>query len=159
MLRFPRFLSVSKTANAVFGWLQALTTTGGFFAWLTMNITFLRFYYGAKAQGIDRTKSAYYNRLQPWLSYWGVFWIIIFILTTGFYCFFPGQFTAASFLTSYLCIPIFGALYFGYKIWRRTRFWKSSEMDFWTGIPSYEETEGSYIPPTTRWGKIVDKVI
>jgi len=156
---FLAFLSVSQTASKVFNWLQALTTTGGFFAWLTMNITFLRFYYGARAQGIDRTKSAYYNKLQPWLSYWGIFWIIIFILTTGFYTFFPGEFTASSFLTSYLCIPIFGTLYFGYKIIKRTKIWKTSEMDFWTGIPSIEETEGSFVPPSTFWGKVVDKVI
>jgi yeast amino acid transporter len=37
------FLSVQSTSNQVFNWLQALTTTGGFFAWLTMNITFIRF--------------------------------------------------------------------------------------------------------------------
>jgi len=91
LFSFLAFLSVSKTANTVFIWLQSLTTTGGFFAWLTMNITFVRFYHGCKKQGIDRTKFAYYNRLQPWLSYWGIFWIVIFILTTGFYCFFPGQ--------------------------------------------------------------------
>lgn len=156
---FLAFLSVSKTANTVFNWLQALTTTGGFFAWLTMNITFLRFYYGCRAQGIDRTKSAYYNSLQPWLSYWGVFWITVFILTTGFYSFFPDQDFVSSFLTSYLCIPIFGGLFFGYKIFYRTRFWRASEMDFWTGIPSIEETEGDYVPPTTRWGKIVDAVV
>lgn len=153
------FLSVSKTANQVFNWLQALTTTGGFFAWLTMNITFLRFYSGCKAQGIDRTKLSYYNRLQPWLSYWGIFWITIFILTTGFYAFFPGQFTASSFLTNYLCIPIFAGLFFGYKIFYRTRFWRANEMDFWTGIPSNEETEGDYVPPTTFWGRMVDKVV
>lgn len=156
---FIAFLSVQKTAAQVFNWLQALTTTGGFFAWLTMNITFLRFYYGCKEQGIDRTKFSYFNRLQPWLSYWGVFWIIIFILTTGFYCFFPGQFTASSFLTSYLCIPIFGTLYFGYKIIMKTKFWRTNEMDFWTGIPSYEETEGSYVAPTTFWAKAADHII
>jgi amino acid transporter len=77
-----------------------------------------------------------------------------------------------------LCIPIFGGLYFGYKLWFRTKIWKTSEMDFWTvslsisakvdrslnngisqGIPSYEETEGSYVPPTTFWAKFVDAVV
>jgi len=159
LFAFLAFLSVSKTASQVFNWLQALTTTGGFFAWLTMNITFLRFYYGCRAQGIDRKKFAYWNPLQPWLSYWGVFWIVIFILTTGFYTFFPGRFNASDFLTSYLCIPIFGGLYFGYKIVYRTRIWKTNEMDFWTGIPSVEETEGDYVPPSTFWAKVVDKVV
>jgi len=159
LFTFLAFLSVSKTASQVFNWLQALATTSGFFAWLTMNITFLRFYHGCRDQGIDRTKSAYYSRLQPWLSYWGIFWNTFFILTAGFYCFFPGQFSASSFLTNYLCIPLFGGLYFGFKFWKKTKIWKTSEMDFWTGVPSIEETEGSYMPPTTAWGKFVDKVV
>jgi len=54
---------------------------------------------------------------------------------------------------------LFFTLFFGYKIIKRTKFWKASEMDFWTGVPSVEETEGDYMPPTTTWGKIVDKVV
>jgi amino acid transporter len=66
------FLSVQTTANQVFVWLQNLTTVGGFFAWLTINVTYYRFYRGAKAQGIDRKKFVYYSSLQPYLSIWGM---------------------------------------------------------------------------------------
>jgi amino acid permease len=58
-----------------------------------------------------------------------------------------------------LNIPLFIALYFGWKIFKRTKVWKASEMDFWTGIPSIEETEGDYVPPRTTLGKIADTIL
>jgi len=112
-----------------------------------------------QAQGIDRKKIVYFSNLQPYLAWWGTFWNGLLILINGFTVFFPGQFTAATFLTSYLNIPLFAILYIGYKVIKKTKFWRASEMDFWTGIPSLEETEGDYEPPTTTWGKIVDKVV
>lgn len=153
------FLSISDGANQVFTWLQSLSTVGGFFAWLTINVTYLRFYAGMKAQGIDRKKIIYFSNFQPYLAWWGTFWNGLLILINGFTVFFPGEFTAATFLTSYLNIPLFLALFIGYKVIKKTKFWRADEMDFWTGIPSIEETEGDYVPPTTTMGKLVDKII
>lgn len=31
-------------------------------------------------------------------------------------------------------------------------------MDFWTGVPSIEETETPFVPPTTLGGKIFEIV-
>ena len=60
----------------------------------------------------------------------------------------------SDFLVAYINIPVFAALYLGYKIWKRTKFWKPQDMDFVTGIPTMEETEVPEEPPTTFWGKI-----
>ena len=100
-----------------------------------------------RAQGFDRKKLIYYSSLQPWLSYWGVFWITIFILINGFAVFFVWD--TSDFLVAYINIPVFAALYLGYKIWKRTKFWKPQDMDFVTGIPTIEETEVPAKPPTT----------
>lgn len=51
-------------------------------------------------------------------------------------------------------IPIFFALYFGWKIFKKTKIWKPHEMDFVTGIPSIEETELPEDPPVTILQKI-----
>jgi len=48
-------------------------------------------------------------------------------------------------------ILIFVALLLFWKIKRRTEIWKPDEMDFTTGIPTYEETEGPVIPPQGFW--------
>ncbi|KAI0781866.1 general amino acid permease 1 [Abortiporus biennis] len=153
---FLSFMNVSSGAATVFNWFVSLSTVGGFFGWLGMNITYLFFYRGFKAQGFDRKKLAYYSVFQPYLAYWGIFWTIIFILVNGFTVFW--HFTAAKFLTSYINIPLFFALYFGWKIYKRTKIWKPLEMDFTTGIPSLEETEIPEQPPKNIWEKIANVI-
>ena len=87
-------------------WFVNLSTVGGFFGWFGINLTFLFYctYFtvrpincfankfgpdrGKKVQGFDRTKTAYYSRLQPYLSIWGVSWCTLFILINGYDVFF-----------------------------------------------------------------------
>ncbi|EJD07463.1 general amino acid permease 1 [Fomitiporia mediterranea MF3/22] len=149
---FLAFMNTQASSEQVFNWFVNLTTVAGFFTWLSINLTFIYFYRGKKAQGFDRTKSAYYSGLQPYLSYWGVFWCILFILINGFAVFF--DFNASDFLVAYLDIPLFFLLYFGWKIYKRTKFWKPQDMDFVTGIPTMEETEIPEEPPRTIGQKI-----
>ncbi|RPD64510.1 general amino acid permease 1 [Lentinus tigrinus ALCF2SS1-7] len=146
------FMNVSSGAETVFNWFVNLSTVGGFFGWWSMNLTYIFFYRGFKAQGLDRKKLSYHNRLQPYLSYWGVFWITILILINGFEVFW--DFNASGFLTAYINIPLFIALYVVWKIVKRTKVWKPHEMDFVTGIPTIEETELPEVVPTTILGKI-----
>ncbi|KAH7105903.1 general APC amino acid permease [Auriculariales sp. MPI-PUGE-AT-0066] len=156
MFSLLAFMNVSNAGGTVFSWFVSLSTIAGFFSWWAINITYLRFYHGMKAQGVDRTKLVYWNRLQPYLSYWGIAWTTLFILINGFDVFF--DFNASGFLTAYINIPLFFIFFFGYKIVKRTKFWRASEMDLWTGIPTLEETEGEYIPPRTLKEKIWEKL-
>lgn len=154
-----------------------MSTVAGFFTWAALNLTYLRFCEsprpsfpltrsltrtlraplripdaGLKAQGLDRTKLIYYSTLQPWLAIWGLFWTVLFVLINGFEVFFSWD--TPLFITSYINVPIFFALWIGWRVYKRTRFWRASEMDFVTGIPSVEETEVPEEPPTTLGGKI-----
>ncbi|KAG8861497.1 hypothetical protein FRB96_002946 [Tulasnella sp. 330] len=150
------YMNVSSGATTVFNWLVNLTTVGGFFTWMAINLTYLRFYAGLKRQGIDRTKFIYFSSLQPYLSIWGVFWTSFCILINGFNVFW--SFNASDFFTCYINIPIFFGLYFGYKIWKKTKIWKPEEMDFVRGIPTIEETEAPFVPPVTFWEKVAEKL-
>ncbi|KAF4569538.1 hypothetical protein EYR36_009332 [Pleurotus pulmonarius] len=149
---FLSFMNVSSGSETVFNWFVSLSTVAGFFLWWSINITYTRFNRAMKVQGYDLTANVYHNRLQPYLAYWGIFWTTIFILINGFEVFF--DFQADTFVTAYINIPIFFALFLGYKIIGRTRFWRAHEMDLWTGVPSIEETESPEVPPTTVSGKI-----
>ncbi|KAG2152769.1 general APC amino acid permease [Suillus clintonianus] len=142
---FLSLMNVSSGAETVFNWFQHLCVMGGFFGWLSINITYIFFNRGLRYQGIDRRKLHYWNPLQPWLSVWGLIWCIIFILINGYNVFW--DFDASSFLTSYLNIPLFFGLFLFWKVTRSTEIWKLDDMDFTTGIPSYEETESPEIPP------------
>lgn len=146
---FLSLMNISSGAETVFNWLQHLSVMGGFFGWLSINITYIFFYRGLKYQGIDRRKLHYWNPLQPWLSIWGLSWCILFILMNGYNVFW--NFSASDFLTSYVNIPIFIGLFLLWKIMRSTVIWNLDEMDFTTGIPSIEETERPEIPPKGFW--------
>ncbi|PIL24827.1 transporter [Ganoderma sinense ZZ0214-1] len=146
------FMNASAGGATVFNWFVSLSAVGGFISWWAMNVTYIFFYRGLKTQGIDRKKLLYYNPLQPYLAYWGTFWLFIFILINGFTVFW--NFNVSTFLTSYINIPLFIILYVGYKVIKRTRFWRPEEMDFVTGIPTVEETEVPEVPPRTIGEKI-----
>ncbi|KAG9014333.1 hypothetical protein FRB94_012739 [Tulasnella sp. JGI-2019a] len=150
------FLNVSNGSATVFKWLGNLTAIGGFFTWMAINLTYLRFYAGLKRQNIDRTKFVYYSSLQPWLSIWGFFWTSFCILINGFAVFW--HLNASDFVTAYLNIPIFFGLYFGYKFWKKTEVWRTEDMDFVRGIPTIDETEVDYVPPETFWEKVFEKL-
>jgi len=147
------FMSVSSGAETVFNWFVNLSTTGGFFGWFSMNLTYVYYYRGMKAQGFDVTKNTYHNRWQPYVAYWGIGWTLFFVFINGFESFF-GKFNVDGFLTSYVNVPIFLGLYFGCKIIKKTSIWKPEERDFVTGIPTPEETESPPIPPTTFLEKV-----
>ncbi|KAF8159384.1 general APC amino acid permease [Crassisporium funariophilum] len=146
------FMNVSNGGETVFNWFVNLSTTGGFSSWFAMNLTYIFFYRGMKAQGFDLRKNAYNNRWQPYIAYWGVGWTLFFIFINGYAVFW--NFTAAGFLTAYINIPIFVCLYVGYKVVKRTKIWKPMEMDFVTGIPTVEETEMPEVPPRNFGEKI-----
>ncbi|KAI6023372.1 general APC amino acid permease [Pisolithus marmoratus] len=153
LFAFLSLMNVSSGSETVFNWLVNLTAVGGFFTWASINLTYLFFYRGLKAQGIGRKERLYYwNPLQPGLAIWGLTWCTFFILINGFTVFW--SFDASEFLTSYINIPIFFGLYTCWKIIKRTKVWKPKEMDFVTGIPPPEETESPESPPTTFWRKV-----
>ncbi|KAI0322783.1 general amino acid permease 1 [Amylostereum chailletii] len=149
---FLSFMSVSSGSADVFTWFQSLTTVAGFFTWGTINLTYIRFWAGHRKQGLDRTKLVYYSTLQPGLAIWGLFWTSFFILINGLKVFFVWN--SADFVTAYLNVPLFFLTYAGWKIWKRTKFWRSHEMDFWRGIPTIEETEAPEVPPKNLGEKI-----
>ncbi|KAG6826248.1 hypothetical protein H0H92_000572 [Tricholoma furcatifolium] len=117
-----------------------------------MNLTYILFRRGMKAQGRDLKQNVYQNRMQPYIAYWGVFWTLFFTFFNGFAVFF--DFNIGDFLTCYLNIPIFVGFYLAYKIIKRTKFWKPNEMDFDTGIPTIEETEMPEVPPKHIWERM-----
>ncbi|TFK52732.1 general amino acid permease 1 [Heliocybe sulcata] len=149
---FLSFMNVSNGSAQVFVWFVNLSTVGGFFGWWSINLTYTFFYRGLKAQRRDRQQLVYFSSLQPWLSFWGVFWTSLFILINGFEVFW--HFNPSDFLTAYINVPLFFCLWLTWKLCKRTRMWRPHQMDFTTGIPSEEETEEPEQCPQTMREKI-----
>ncbi|KAA1469644.1 general amino acid permease 1 [Dentipellis sp. KUC8613] len=141
LFAFLAFLNVNNTAGTVFNWFVSLSTVGSLLNWLMIGVTYLRFYYGLKAQGINRNLAhgVYRSKLQPFAAVWTIFWSVFFILVSGMSVFW--NFNGSDFVASYINLPIYAALYVGWKIFKRTKILPLSQLDFKAGIPSLEETE------------------
>ena len=67
----------------------------------------------------------------------------ILCLINGFTVFFPSKWSASSFLTAYIGIPIFLVMYLGHKIffWRDKWAWDPMEVDMQTGLQEVIDAE------------------
>lgn len=69
----------STNAGTVFGYFANLTAACGLLTWIGILGTYLRFYAGTKAQGINRKDFPYRAPFQPYLSWYGFIGLIIIL--------------------------------------------------------------------------------
>ncbi|RDL37490.1 Uncharacterized protein BP5553_04923 [Venustampulla echinocandica] len=100
-----------------------------------------------RAQG--KPEMPYHSWTQPYAAWIAMVFFVILTLVNGFNVFFPGQFSASDFLTAYVGIPAFFAIYFGHKLWKgRSDPWylSADAIDIQEGLeelPDEEEPVGS----------------
>ncbi|KAK7040056.1 amino acid permease/ SLC12A domain-containing protein [Favolaschia claudopus] len=129
------YMALSSGASTVLNWLSNLTSILGFCTWGVISWTYIRFYHGMKAQGIDRTKFVYWNRFQPYPAYWALIWSIIIIIFNGWSVFIKGDWDVSDFIIAYINLPLFAGLYFIYKLARKSKMVHPSQMDFHSNVP------------------------
>ncbi len=122
------FMTLSSGAATVFGWLQDLVSAASFVHWINIEIVYLRFYYGCRAQGISRDALPWKGPLQPYAAWLALVSFIVLLLTGGFYVFIDGHWSPQSFVSAYFNVPLILVLYFGYKLTRGTKLVPLAEM-------------------------------
>ncbi|KAK6076704.1 Dicarboxylic amino acid permease 3 [Seiridium cupressi] len=122
------YLTLSDSASTVFAWLVNLIAVSALVNWSVILITYLRFQYGCKAQGIDRRELPWSAPLQPYLTWFSLAVFMFLLLTSGYTVFIKGQWSTQTFVSSYINIPIILALYFGYKLTKRTKLVPLTEV-------------------------------
>lgn len=115
------YMSLSATASTVFDWLQDLVSITTLTNWMTILITYLRFYYGCKKQGIPRKSLPWATPLQPYISWAALIILSLFLITGGYSTFIKGHWDNETFVSSYINIPLFLILYFTYKFVCKTK--------------------------------------
>jgi amino acid transporter len=152
---FLAYLNVASSGSVVFNWFVNLTNTSGFISWICCGIVYLRFRKACKAQEI--TDLPYHSWLQPWGSWCAIVGFIFLALINGFNVFWPENWNASSFLTAYIGIPIFLAIYFGHRIYARSDPWAHppGDVDLQTGM---EQVLAEEDPPRELTGGIVNKI-
>lgn len=121
-------MTLQDSAEIVFGWLQELVAAAALVVWITICFIYLRFYYGCKRQGIDRSELPWAAPFQPYAAWMGFLGFSLILLTGGFKVFIKGEWEVETFFSSYFNIPLIFILYFGYKFTKKTKMVTLEEM-------------------------------
>ncbi|KAH8887784.1 hypothetical protein GQ53DRAFT_872516 [Thozetella sp. PMI_491] len=123
------YMTLSSSAATVFEWLQDLVSISTLVNFIVILITYLRFYYACKTQGIDRqAELPWAAPFQPYMSWAALGMFLLLLLTSGFSTFISGHWNTESFVSSYFNIPLILILYFGYKFTMKTKIVPLSDV-------------------------------
>ena len=144
------YLNVSNTGAQVFTWFSNISTISGFIAWIVVMITYIRFRKAMVFNNLLHTLP-YKTPFQPYFVWFVLGVICVLTLTNGFHVFFPGNWSASSFLAAYITLPIFLVLYFGHKLWYRTAFYiKVQNIDVISGKREMDELCANDVDPVPK---------
>ncbi|KAJ4219897.1 hypothetical protein NW759_007519 [Fusarium solani] len=115
------YLTISQGASTVFTWLQDLLSIAILVNWTVILITYLRFFYGCKIEGIDRNELPYKSPFRPYFSWACISLFILILITSEWQDFVHDHWTTKSFVSSYFNIPFILISYFAFKYYNKTK--------------------------------------
>lgn len=116
-----------------------------------------------KVQGISRDTLPYKAPFQPYGSWFAIGSTLVITIFKGFDTIIT-PFKVDTFITSYIAIPVFVILFFGYKLTYKTKFIPSELVDLTTGLQEIDDEEKRYLAemeakgPRTRLQRIWDSL-
>ncbi|KAJ6158030.1 hypothetical protein N7485_010856 [Penicillium canescens] len=144
------YLNVSSSSAEVFFWISNLSSVSTLIVWSSIAVTYIRFHRGLKYHGIPRSSLPFQSPFQPFMAYFAMIFSSTVAFFNGFDAFFPGHFSAKSFIPPYIDIPIFAMLFLGYKFIKRTRIVRIEDMDLLSGKEEADELESTWEEPKPR---------
>ncbi|KAF2765083.1 amino acid permease-like protein [Teratosphaeria nubilosa] len=125
---FLAFMTLSNGALNVFWWLVDLTACGVLVSWISVLINHIRLILAMRKQNLPLSSLPWHNAWTEISSPIALFICIVIILTSGFSVFTKGNWSASTFVSSYLDIPLVLTAYVSWKIVKRTRIVPLSEI-------------------------------
>lgn len=134
------YMSLGETAGIAFGYLANMTAAAGLISWWGINLLYIRFAAGMRAQGIDRKTLPYwsYANTNSIAAYYAITMISIILFFSGFTVFLKGRWKVGDFVTTYIPLWLFPLLWVGYKLVTKAKFVRADDMDFHTGLAEVE---------------------
>ena len=114
-----------------------------------MSATYIRFYAGCKAQGLDRKSLPYTGYFQPYCGYIGLIWSCLIVLFYG-YGSFRNTFQLNNFWYAYTMPILDLVLFIGWKLIKRTKFIGAYEMDLVWERPTIDAYEATFYDEPVR---------
>ncbi|KAK8168740.1 amino acid permease/ SLC12A domain-containing protein [Phyllosticta citrichinensis] len=143
------FLQVTNKTAEVLQWFINLITASQLINFSVMCATYLCFRRALQKQGISRDSLPYKGWGQPYVAYYGFAGTFVMTFVGGYTVFLPGQWDTTSFFFSYTMVGVFPLLYIGWKLFHKTRFIKSEDVDLFENLDEIEEYQRNYVetPP------------
>lgn len=139
------FMNVSDDSKSVFTYFVNMVTIFGLMTWISILVTHISFVRARKAQGLSNAEMPYVAPLGIYGSYGALAVCILISLTKSFDVFVKGHWSTATFITSYLGIPVYLILIFGHKLWTRSKGVRPHECDFYTGKDIIDREEEAFL--------------
>ncbi|CUR53840.1 Lysine-specific permease [Serratia symbiotica] len=124
------FLSSMFGNNLVYLWLLNTSGMTGFIAWLGIAISHYRFRRGYILQGYDLNQLSYYSYFFPFGPIFAFFLCLMIILGQNYHVFLENKIDWYNVISTYICIPLFLIIWFGYKIIKGSHIIKYEKMNF-----------------------------
>ncbi|KJF61620.1 general amino acid permease [Coccidioides immitis RS] len=154
------FLQVSNSAGVVLQWFVSLVTASQLINFSIMAFTYIRFKKACDAQGLSRNSLPFKSPWQPFLAWYAFVGCAVMAVVGGYTVFLPGKWDVPTFLFSYTMIAVVPFLFIGWKVFKRTRFLKPTEVDLMQDLDEIEEYTRNFVPqpPRNTVEKILDKM-
>ncbi|NNH01328.1 amino acid permease [Acinetobacter sp. ANC 5414] len=123
------FLTTFIGEQQVFNWLLNMSGMCGFIVWLGIAISHYRFRKGYLAQGYKLEDLAYTAKFFPFAPWFAFILCSIIILGQNYEALIGGKIDWLGLLSTYISIPLFLAIWLGYKWKYKTKLIPYKEMD------------------------------
>ncbi|PBP22350.1 hypothetical protein BUE80_DR006913 [Diplocarpon rosae] len=148
------FMSLSNGALTVFYWFLNLTAAGTLVSWSAILFNHIRLHQALKSQGIAREELPWNHWWTPYSSRVALVACQLFLWTGGFTVFTTGNWDTASFISSYLDIPIVICAYVGWKRFKGTNILDLGSIPLRQALDEMIENPEVPIPPTKGWKRL-----
>ncbi|KAJ0165267.1 General amino acid permease AGP3 [Colletotrichum tanaceti] len=124
-------MNMSTGAGRAYAYIVNLSGVSTFLVWGSVSFIHIRFRRAWRAQGHAEGSLPFVSLWYPWNAYFGLAANVFLALVQGWTTLAP--FDAGAFVDAYVLLPLFPLIWFGYKFWFKTRFWRTGEIDLLSG--------------------------
>jgi amino acid transporter len=148
------YLGVNTSSYTVFGYFVNLVTMFGLLTWISILISHIFFIRARKAQNIPDSALAYVAPLGKWGSVGALIFSSLILFFKGFALFAykktaakgtVPKFDTSTFVTTYLGLPLYLILFFGYKFFMKSKLIKPEEADLYGGKARIDAEEAEFL--------------
>jgi yeast amino acid transporter len=144
-----------ETANLPARWFVDLTACGVLISWISILINHQRLVMAMRKQNIPLSALPWHSGWTTYSTPVALFLCVVILLTGGYTVFTKGNWSVSGFVSSYLDIPLVLVAFGLWKLFKRTKFVKLSEIPLREALDDYLEHPEDKDPAKKGWRKYV----